>query len=286
MKVEDNTLSALREFFFKELEPLYGEGETQQLFRMASEHYLGHNYRKPLPLHSRVSESEMLLFFGLIKRLKKSEPIQHIIGHAWFCDLKFSVSPAVLIPRPETEELVHWVIQDNPSPKKIVDLCAGSGCIPISLKNKFINADISGYELSLDALKISELNTAQLNLPVKFIHQDVLKLTAGQLGSDIDVITSNPPYILPQDRGSMLANVLEYEPHMALFAPENDLFIFYRKIAELAAASLVSGGKVYVEIHPENSTEVSELFSAAGLIDVQVKHDISDKPRMVRATRK
>ncbi len=286
MKVEDNTLSALRDFFFKELLPINGERETQTMFKMACEHYLKMDFRKTLPLDSRVSESEMLLFFGMIKRLKKSEPIQHIIQNCWFYDLQFKVSPAVLIPRPETEELVHWVIRENIVLSKVVDLCAGSGCIPIALKNKYPTASFKGYELSEQALEIARFNSAKLQLPVDFIHQDVLVLTPADLGNDLDVITSNPPYVLESDKAEMEANVLQYEPHMALFAPERDLFVFYRKIGDLAANCLKSGGKVYVEIHPEHGKEVSEIFSNAGLIEIDVKHDISNRPRMVRASRK
>lgn len=284
MKVGDNTLSALRDFFNKELIPIY-QDETQQLFKMACEHYLGLDYRKSLDLDLRISESEMLLFFGMIKRLKKHEPIQHIIGYAWFYDLRFKVSTAVLIPRPETEELVHWVLSDFPSPKRIIDLCTGSGCIPIALKANRPDAKVSGFELSEEALHIASYNAGILGKEVDFIHQDVLQLTPEKLGSAIDVIVSNPPYILPEDKSSMADNVLEYEPHMALFAPPEDLFAFYRKIADLASKCLVSGGKVYVEIHPENSPEVKDIFLAAGLIDVQVKHDISNRARMVRGTR-
>lgn len=286
MKVENNTVLALKDFFFKELVPLVGEGETQQFFRMACEHYLGFDYRKQIPLQFRVSESEMLVFFGLIKRLKKAEPIQYIIGGSHFCDLYFTVGPQVLIPRPETEELVHWVLKDNPDALKIVDLCTGSGCIPICLRKKYPEAQITAFELSEEAIGIATINAKKLGLPVNFVQQDVLTMLPEMMGYGIDIITANPPYILPGDSALMEANVLNYEPHLALFAPVNDLFAFYQRIASLANDCLRIGGQVYVEIHPDNSTEVSELFSTAGLIDVQVKNDISDKPRIVRGTKK
>ncbi|MES2627813.1 MAG: peptide chain release factor N(5)-glutamine methyltransferase [Bacteroidota bacterium] len=285
MKVGDNTLSALRDFFFKELLALYGDGETAQLFRMACEHYLGLNYRKtPDPQH-RISESEMLLFFGMIKRLKKHEPMQYIIGYSYFYDLKFKVTADVLIPRPETEELVHWVLSEVKQAERIVDLCTGSGCIPIALKAGLPEAVVTAYELSPGAIEVATENSTRLSLPVQVISADVLELHPEDLGAGIDVITSNPPYVLEEDKAEMLANVLDYEPHMALFAPAQDLFTFYRKIAQLAAGSLKTGGKLYVEIHPAHAAEVSTVFSEAGLSGIEVKHDISNRPRMVRATK-
>lgn len=285
MKVEDNTLLALKGFFFKELLPIYGDGECTQLFKMACEHYLNTDYRKPLPMDKRVSESELLLFFGMIKRLKKSEPIQYIIGSAWFYDLKFQVGPGVLIPRPETEELVQWIVTDNEEVSSIVDLCTGSACIPVALASKFPVAAIKAVELSPDALPIAGKNIQSLAPSVQLITADVLKLNSAQLGQELDIIVSNPPYVLESDKAEMLTNVLEYEPHMALFVSNEDPLVFYRKIAELASESLKTGGKVYVEIHNEQSKGVVKLFMDAGFSDVQVKHDISNKPRMVRATR-
>lgn len=281
MKVEDNSLGALRDFFMKELTPLYGERESSNLFRLACEHYYKMDYRRSLNLSARISESEMLLVFYMVKRLKKFEPIQYITGKAHFLDLELSVGPGVLIPRPETEELVQWVIDENPSPLTIVDLCTGSACIPLALKNRFPGADVIGIDISDEALVIARKNTQQTGLNVRIIQDDVLKMN--ELPDEaIDVLVSNPPYVDHLDKSTMSPNVLEYEPHLALFPEDEDVLIFYRKIAALAMNSLKSKGKVYVEIHEKYGPEVVNIFCESGLKEVVLKSDISDKPRMVR----
>ncbi len=283
MKVEDNSLVALKNFFFAELEEQYGTAECSQFFKLSSEIYLGIPFNKVLRENIRVTESELLMFFGLIKRLKKFEPIQYILNSCYFYDLPLYVAPGVLIPRPETEELVHWVLSDFPILQSALDLCSGSGCIPLALKKSRPNASVLGIEISPDALRISKKNSELLSIAVDFRSADILNFKP--LPDRFEVITSNPPYILQEEKKDMSSNVLLYEPEIALFAEDHDPFSFYKSIAYIAYTHLVPGGNLYVEINKNYPTEVVEIFQRAGLSDIIVKNDTSNLPRMVRATK-
>ena len=285
MKVPDNTLFSLRKFFLSALSGYYEEREIAQLFKLAAESYLKIPFNRPFGSDLRLSESEMLLFFYLIKKLQKYEPIQYALGEAWFCDLKLKVTPAVLIPRPETEELIYWIQTDFEEISNMADLCTGSGCIPLSIKKQYPQAKVLGVELSEAALSVACENARNLNLELTLIQADVLQLSPAVLDEGLDVITSNPPYILKGEAGSLHQNVLDHEPHLALFAPDEDPFLFYRKIAELSMQKLRSGGMVYVEINHLHGYEVKDIFSTAGLTEVTLKCDISERPRMIRGTR-
>ncbi len=286
-KVPNNSLSAMRNFVSTELQASYGEHESKSLFRIACEAYLNIPYNKPLP-NIALSESEILKFFGLIKRLKKNEPIQYVLGYTEFYGLKISVDSSVLIPRPETEELVHLAIKElnsHDSPM-VLDLCTGSGCIALAVKANVARANVSAIEWSGSALIKAKQNAAELKLDVNFYKADALDIN--QLKNifaekSIHLLLSNPPYIGPEEMLNMEANVLEYEPHMALFTPENKALIFYEKIAQFAQWSLQTEGVLLVEINERYSNEVCAIFVQEGLKNVSAIKDINGKFRIVKA---
>ena len=217
-----------------------------------------------------------------LNRLLKYEPVQYILGYAEFYGLKFKVSPAVLIPRPETEELVEIIISEIGSPQsKILDIGSGSGCIPITLKKNIPDADVTGIDISEDALHIAKENAIANNVDVSFARMDILK---NMPEDKFDMIVSNPPYIGYDEKEKMNDNVLIYEPHLALFS--DDPLLFYKRIAEIAPQILNPNGRIYLEVSEFRANEVAEIFSKGGedagiMARVQIKKDMSGKDRMV-----
>ena len=210
-----------------------------------------------------------------LQRLLKYEPVQYILGYAEFYGLKFKVTPAVLIPRPETEELVELIGEEISDPKlSILDIGTGSGCIPITLKKNIAQAEVTSVDISEDALKIARENAQSNGVEVTFIHMDILKDAPAR---GYDVIVSNPPYIGFDEKERMNDNVLIHEPHLALFS--EDPLQFYKRIAEIAPQILNPGGKIYVEVSEFRATEVADLFGKLG--QVAIKKDMSGKDRIV-----
>ena len=217
-----------------------------------------------------------------ITRLNKHEPLQYIFNEAWFYGRKFFVDSSVLIPRPETEILIEVAQRTalNP-PTHILDIGTGSGCIAISLALIFPKANVLGIDVSDDALRIAERNARALGANVNFRKIDILKGLSGE--ERFDLIVSNPPYISIEEKSDMRLNVLQYEPHLALFTPEKDSLIFYKSIAQLAQQALNPKGKVVVEINERFGKEVSSLFQGAGLTHCEIIKDLSGKDRIVVA---
>jgi release factor glutamine methyltransferase len=213
----------------------------------------------------------------IVEQLKTQQPLQYILGKAEFYGMKFQVNEHTLIPRPETEELVGWVLQENFD--SALDIGTGSGCISIALA-KHSNATISAIDISEMALKVAKGNAAINEVKIDFIQQDVLQ---AQCLQKVDVIISNPPYVLASEKQKMKTNVLQYEPHLALFAPDKDPLLFYKKIGNLAAKSLNCGGKLYFEINEQYGSEILEILSEIGFVDMALKKDINDKDRMIKA---
>jgi release factor glutamine methyltransferase len=212
-----------------------------------------------------------------LQRLLKHEPVQYILGYAEFYGLKFKVSPAVLIPRPETEELVAWVLSDIKTPTaKILDIGTGSGCIPVSLKVNMPGAIIDALDISTDALIIARENAVSNGVNVGFMQLDILKEVPAQ---QYDILISNPPYIGYDEKEKMNSNVLNYEPHLALFS--GDPLLFYKRIAEIAPALLKPKGTIYLEISEYRASEVANIFEVKGY-KAFIKKDMSGKERMVR----
>ena len=217
----------------------------------------------------------------IIKRLRQHEPLQYIVGNARFHGHRFKVSPAVLIPRPETEQLVDLIIDENAgSDLRVLDMGTGSGCIAISLARALKFAQVDALDVSRDALAVARENAATLKVKVRFFESDML---APQPSATYDIIVSNPPYVCWGEREAMERNVKDYEPGQALFVPDNDPLLFYKAIAPYAARSLERGGRLYLEINQRFGTEVKRLLEDNGFDEVRIIDDTYGNPRFVAA---
>lgn len=222
---------------------------------------------------------------ALTLRLLDHEPIQYVTGKAHFYGYVFKVNQHVLIPRPETEELVEWILKDHRNNRRqldVLDIGTGSGCIAISLKKKLSNWRLFGIEYSLDAFNVSRINARRLKAPVELLRINFLDTSLWDHIGQLDIIVSNPPYITNNERVVMLDNVLLYEPEMALFAEGEDPLIFYRRIAEFAQSHLRSGGYVYLEINEFKVDDIVHIFLAVDQKDIEVKEDMQGKKRMIK----
>lgn len=219
----------------------------------------------------------------LIARMRRHEPLQHIIGWARFHGHKFKVTPAVLIPRPETEQLVDLIVNENPaSDLRVLDMGTGSGCIAISLARALKFASVDALDVSRDALAVARENAAALKVKVRFFESDML---LPQPAATYDIIVSNPPYICWSERESMERNVKDYEPGQALFVPDNDPLMFYKAIAPYAQQSLERGGRLYLEINQRFGNEVKRLLEDHGFEDVRIIQDSFGKVRFAAAVK-
>jgi len=277
-------LKNLKQDFFIALQPIYNEGEVSNFFKWLAEDLLD------LKTHDLLLESEVNLdskklddFKKAQARLEAQEPIQYILGYAEFFGLRFRVNSSVLIPRPETEELVEWILEDQKSSKSqlsILDLGTGSGCIPIALAKHLPQAKLKALDISVEALKLAELNSEDNNTRIEYIEGDVLILK--YLAEGIDIVVSNPPYVKFDEQAQMQDNVLKNEPHLALFVKDNDPLIFYRKIAELTS-KLTKRPLVYVEINQYLAEETRQLFKSFGFEYVEIRKDFRGNHRMLKA---
>ncbi len=219
------------------------------------------------------------------KRLILGEPMQYIVGEAWFMGNPFKVSKDTLIPRPETEELVAWVLEDlqqlNLTPIHLIDIGTGSGCIPISIKAKAPSVNIVAVDISMNAIAIAEENATQLNCSIQFKVLDFLDESTWDNLELTNIIISNPPYIKELEKSTMHQNVVDFEPHQALFVPNDDALIFYRKIVQFSLSHLLPGGSIYLEINEALGKEVVALFSSS-YATVELKKDLFGKDRMVK----
>lgn len=251
------------------LESLTGLGRSARLVKAG----------EPL---SAAQESRLT---GFIPDLLRYRPVQYVLEEAWFHGLRFYVNENVLIPRPETEELVEWIIEEHKDAAAltILDIGTGSGCIPISLKKALPQATVYSCDVSEGALRVARKNAKDLEAEIHFLHQDILDQQLwGQLPS-VDIIVSNPPYIPERDKTSMHANVLEHEPHLALFVSNDDPLTFYEAIANLASEKLTTNGNVYAEIHEDLGSATLALFQKKGFGRATVRKDMQNKERMIKA---
>lgn len=222
----------------------------------------------------------------IITRLRANEPLQYILGNCYFCGLNFHVEPGVLIPRPETAELVEWIISDrksSDSPIRILDIGTGSGCISISLAKNLPQSEVYAWDISEDAIRIASDNANRLDANVRFRQTDVL----GQVPTDtmMNVIVSNPPYITEAERTDMDANVTDWEPNTALFVPDNTPLLFYERIAEIGKQILTPDGTIYFEINQRFGTETVDMLRKKGYRNVELRKDLSGNDRMIKAER-
>jgi len=282
-------LSQLKIKFLNLLKDEYPVQEVNSFFNLLTECYLGMSRLDfALRPEKELSSIEIEKFESAIHRLSLHEPIQYIIGETEFFGLKFKVDEHVLIPRPETEELVQWLLDDirelkNPSNLKILDIGTGSGCIAISLAKNLPNAEIFALDISEKALKTAKENAGLNKVKVNFIQADILNLEA--LAGKFDIIVSNPPYVREMEKTEMHRNVLENEPDLALYVKDTDPLIFYKKITKLAEESLIKEGNLYFEINQYLANETEEILKNFGF-KTGLKKDIFGNYRMLRGRKK
>ena len=223
----------------------------------------------------------------IILRLNQGEPIDYILGYTYFYGLKIEVNKDTLIPRPETEELVELILNENQtrSGLKILDIGTGSGCIALALKSKLVDTEVTAIDVSGVAIEIAQKNSVHLDLNINFIQLDILNEHLWSKLANYDIIVSNPPYIAQEEKKHMTSSVLDYEPHLALFVDDSDALLFYRKIAELAKKNLKENGKLYFEINQYLGKETVELLENLGFNDVVLKKDIYGNDRIIQCTR-
>ena len=233
-----------------------------------------------------ISEEQQKQLEKISDELLNYRPVQYVLGEAWFMDMKLLVNEHVLIPRPETEELVEWIIKDvEQSGNKglsLIDIGTGSGCIPIAVKRKIPQITVCAIDISDDALQVAKLNAIDLKVEVKFLNLDFLDEEEWKQLGNYDLIVSNPPYIKKSEESTMRDNVLKYEPPLALFVPNENALIFYEAIARFSREHLKPGGSIYVEINEAFGEDVVKLFKEEGFADVVLKKDMQGKDRMVR----
>jgi len=276
------TLKQLEKYFIAEIQFLYDDEEARQLFYLTVDHVSGLS-RNQVMIHADLEpdEKQQASFQQVLAELKEGRPLQHIFGEAWFYGLKFKVSSAVLIPRPETEELVQWIIETaaGTAGVSLIDIGTGSGCIAVTLKNKLTGLQVDALDISADALNIARENAIGNAVEVNFIQADIL----GYEGlARYDFIVSNPPYITQEERSEMHRNVLSHEPHLALFVSDENPLIFYKSIADFALKQLRHAGYLFFEINEYLGKEMVDMLSAKGFTDIQLRKDMQGKDRMMR----
>lgn len=276
----------LRQEFVEQLRGDYPREEVLAMFDLLVEGFLGlRRIDLALDRERQVSPEERALFETAVVRLRQHEPVQYILGEKEFMGMRLRVSPEVLIPRPETEELVSWVLEDSHPEQvlRILDIGTGSGCIAIALAGKLPLAEVTAIDSSAAALQVAALNAAANKVQINFIEADILAVE--KLSDSFDVIVSNPPYVRTSEKKEMQRNVLDHEPGTALYVQDEDPLIFYKKISELASASLISGGRLYFEINQFLGRETTRVLAQKDF-HTSLKKDIFGAERMLRGQKK
>ena len=272
------TISYIKEY----LKAYYPESEISGFIRIIIEHITKRSYPQAVISDTKLTEEQTDLLHSILDRLKTFEPIQYIIGETEFFGLPFHVTKDVLIPRPETEELVELILNENKkSGLKVLDIGTGSGAIAIALAKHLEEGYIEAWDISEEALKIASLNAESNAVDITFRNVDVLKNYPTD--TKFDIVVSNPPYILEKEKSGMDQNVLDYEPHTALFVPDNNGLLFYDRIADIALDLLEPNGKLYFEINQTKGQNTVELVKSKGFINVSLFQDLNKNDRMVRA---
>lgn len=281
------TLKEYRSYFKSKLKDLYPEEEIGSFFYMLTEKFLKlKRVEVALALERTLTTEEISFFENALQQLKKEVPIQYIMGETEFFGLPFKVNPSVLIPRPETEELVDWIIKDyeeNDQTLTILDIGTGSGCIAISLAGRLPCSIVKAMDISAKAIQVAEENADLNQVAVAFIEEDVLSLE--RLDTTYDIIVSNPPYVTVSEKEKMESNVLLYEPENALFVSDEEPLLFYTKIAELARTSLNPSGSLYFEINEGYGDKVVKMLAEKGFENIVLKKDFFGKDRMIKGSK-
>ncbi len=273
------------QYIRQELQPFYSNREIESFIQLIF------SYVKNYTLTDLVLKRAEKLFLQeindirqIVERLKLHEPIHYIIGTKEFCGIKLSVNPAVLIPRPETEELVEWIKESEISPDSILDIGTGSGCIALSLKKLIPGACLAGCDVSPDALALAKRNAEINALEVPFMEADILRWYSIPWPGKFGLIVSNPPYVTESERAEMNKNVLDYEPHKALFVEDDNPLKFYKAIVNFSSEWLIPEGKLYFEINETFGMQMISLMHGKGFRNIEIKRDLQGKERMIRGT--
>lgn len=277
-------MRAVIQYIQKELRGFYPETEIRGLVRLIIEYVYGFDYTQFVLRGAENSGAGEAAETGLIvERLKKAEPVQYILGQTVFYGLTIGVNPSVLIPRPETEELVHWILNSGIEPaSRIIDIGTGSGCIALALKNEMPGTRVTAVDRSPEALETAWQNAVRNNIiDIEFIEADILEWD-NSAWNKFDIVVSNPPYVREHEKACMAPNVLNYEPPAALFVPDTDPLLFYRAIARFAKQHLEKEGALFFEINENLAPETVNLLAEMGFGNIETHTDINGKPRMIR----
>jgi release factor glutamine methyltransferase len=283
------TINQLRNQLSTVLTPIYGEAESGQMLRMLFEHFCGlSGAALVLQKNDLVTKEQSDNLLEALRQLADQKPIQYILGHAWFCNLRLEVNPSVLIPRPETEELVDLIVSDSKDSFagidcRLLDIGTGSGCIAVASKKSLPGWQVSACDISEDALKLARRNAEQAGTGIDFFNADILSWKEWPDQGLFNIIVSNPPYVCEKEKKRMRANVLEHEPGLALFVPDQDPLQFYRAIAGFALQHLAKNGKLFLEINESFGSEIIYLLTSCGFKDVEVRKDFRGKNRFAIA---
>ncbi len=292
-------LKQYKTHFFDLLKNIQDEQEIESFFFILTE-YLHNLKRIDVALNPdfEISDAAIEKWNAILAQLQQEKPIQYITREAWFYGLRFEVNENTLIPRPETEELVEWIIESQKSKVKsqkfeILDIGTGTGCIPISLKANLPHVNVSAIDVSEKALEVARRNAVSNKVEINFIQTNILEVEDlsqlqtpnFQLPTSFDIIVSNPPYVRNLEKQEIKKNVLDYEPHLALFVEDTDALLFYRKIAQLALKNLAPNGLLFFEINQYLGKETVELLENLGFKNIELKKDIYGNDRMVKSTR-
>ena len=274
-------VSNILSYFREELSAVADEREITSWYYIYMQYLLVYN-RSDCIINSNqvLNKSQLSKIKQIVAELKSHKPIQYILGKTEFYGLKIKVNEHTLIPRPETEQLVDWILKENFV--AALDIGTGSGCIPIALA-KHTDAKVLAIDVSEDALLIAEENAKNNEVEIDFIHQDILQTNYLQ---KVDLIVSNPPYVLESEKEKIQENVLDYEPELALFVEDKNPLIFYKKIASLAINFLNENGKLFFEINAKFGKETIEMLADIGFVNIELKKDMNDKDRMIKAIKK
>lgn len=287
------TISALERTYIDKLKGVYGEYEAKSLAWQSISFVCKVNRPQYLSMkNEEVTPADHTALSEILDKLESGLPLQYILGETDFYGLTFKVNPSVLIPRPETEELVDWVLKELKNTRhehdslKILDIGTGSGCIPISIKKHIYSAEVFAVDISPQALETARQNSDLNEAPVTFIQDDILNSSQDILiNSQFSLIISNPPYVTFSEKDQMKANVLEHEPHLALFVPDDDPLIFYRAISDFALKHLPERGLLFLEINENLGSQTLDLLKEMGFSNIELRQDIRGKDRIIRAVR-
>lgn len=276
-------MSNLRDYIANELQEVYSPSEISTITRMILTTKLNISLAESISYKiNNLSDQQLKIIIEIIGRLKLLEPIQYIFGETEFYNLRFLVNKHVLIPRPETEELVEWIINEEGNKNiSLLDIGTGSGCIAVSLAKNITNAKVFAWDISTPALEVANRNAKLNNVSISFSQADILQTKTSE--HTFDVIVSNPPYITEQEQSIMHSTVIEHEPSLALFVPNNNPLLFYKHISDFANNSLNNGGRIYFEINQYYAEETKQMLNEKGFKDIQLKTDLAGNKRMIRA---